>query len=154
MGWLIRTRLGLEWGSNNKNEITFIHILHSWGYFQRPSHQHYKAALHCLKYLYSTSEYGKYYHTNCASTFQAYNNLPHHYDKEAYNDTAPLSQSKYQSLIGAINLETMSQTASQSKYSNCASSLVTSYVPAAVPSHGLTRLNRSVLLWDQHCGHK
>ena len=57
----------------------------------RPSHQHYKAALHVLKYLYSTSEYGISFHSNAHQTLQAFNHFPHHHDKEAYSDASPPS---------------------------------------------------------------
>ena len=63
-------------------------------YQNAPHHQHYKAAIHALKYLYSTSEYGILYHSNSANTIQAFNHFPHHHDKEAYTDATPLSPSE------------------------------------------------------------
>jgi hypothetical protein len=61
-------------------------------YSQAPSHQHYKAALHALKYMYSTSDYGISFHSDASHTIQAFNHFPHHHDKEAYSDaTAPPS---------------------------------------------------------------
>ena len=57
----------------------------------RPSHEHYKAALHVLKYLYSTAEYGISFHSNAQQTLQAFNHFPHHHDREAYNDATPPS---------------------------------------------------------------
>ena len=67
-------------------------------YSHAPAHQHYKAALHCLKYLYSTSKHGISFHSNCASTLQAHNQFPNHHDKEAYNDATSPSPSECQSL--------------------------------------------------------
>eukprot|EP00804_Cyclotella_cryptica_P022104 CCRYP_011574-RA/>CCRYP_011574-RA protein AED:0.46 eAED:0.39 QI:0/0/0/1/0/0/2/0/303 len=58
-------------------------------YSQHPAHQHYKAALHVIKYLLSTSEYGISYHSHATSTVQAFNHFPHHHDKEAYSDATP-----------------------------------------------------------------
>ena len=58
-------------------------------YNQRPSHGHYQAALHALKYLYSTAEYGISYHSNASNTIQAFNHFPSHHDKEAYDDATP-----------------------------------------------------------------
>jgi hypothetical protein len=58
-------------------------------YQQSPSEQHYKAAVHTLKYLYSTNEYGISFHSNSSSTLQAFNHFPHHHDKEAYTDATP-----------------------------------------------------------------
>eukprot|EP00804_Cyclotella_cryptica_P014486 CCRYP_004818-RA/>CCRYP_004818-RA protein AED:0.46 eAED:0.37 QI:0/0/0/1/1/1/2/0/357 len=58
-------------------------------YSQNPAHQHYKAALHVIKYLLSTSEYGISYHSHATSTVQAFNHFPHHHDKEAYSDATP-----------------------------------------------------------------
>eukprot|EP00956_Cyclotella_meneghiniana_P020999 scaffold37679_cov76-Cyclotella_meneghiniana.AAC.13 len=60
-------------------------------YNTNPSHQHYKAALHVLKYLYSTSEYGISFHSSANTTIQAFNHFPHHHDKEAYSDATPPS---------------------------------------------------------------
>ena len=56
-----------------------------------PSHGHYQAALHALKYLYSTSEYGISYHSDASNTIQAFNHFPSHHDKEAYDDATPPS---------------------------------------------------------------
>ena len=60
-------------------------------YNTNPSHQHYKSAIHALKYLYSTSEYGISFHSDATNTFQAFNHFPHHHDKEAYSDATPPS---------------------------------------------------------------
>ena len=67
-------------------------------YAQAPACQHYKAAIHCLKYLYSTSTFGISYHSDCAATLQAFNHFPHHHDKEAYSDATPPSPSECQNL--------------------------------------------------------
>ena len=58
-------------------------------YSQVPSTQHYKAAIHALKYLYSTSKYGISFSSKASSTLQAHNHFPHHHDKEAYTNTTP-----------------------------------------------------------------
>jgi hypothetical protein len=58
-------------------------------YSNNPAHQHYKAALHTIKYLLSTSELGISYHSDAHSTVQAFNHFPHHHDKEAYSDATP-----------------------------------------------------------------
>jgi hypothetical protein len=58
-------------------------------YNTKPSAQHYKSALHVLKYLYSTSEYGISFHSDAQNTIQAFNHFPHHHDKKAYSDAIP-----------------------------------------------------------------
>jgi hypothetical protein len=58
-------------------------------YSNCPSHQHYKSALHVLKYLYSTADYGISFHSDASNTIQAFNHFPHHHDKEAYSDATP-----------------------------------------------------------------
>eukprot|EP00804_Cyclotella_cryptica_P016077 CCRYP_004202-RA/>CCRYP_004202-RA protein AED:0.18 eAED:-0.12 QI:0/0/0/1/0.5/0.33/3/0/1917 len=58
-------------------------------YSTNPAHQHYKAALHVIKYLLSTSHYGISFHSHATSTVQAFNHFPHHHDKEAYSDATP-----------------------------------------------------------------
>eukprot|EP00804_Cyclotella_cryptica_P026709 CCRYP_007942-RA/>CCRYP_007942-RA protein AED:0.35 eAED:0.34 QI:0/0/0/0.66/0.5/0.33/3/0/1904 len=58
-------------------------------YSTNPAHQHYKAAMHVLKYLLSTSDYGISFHSHATSTVQAFNHFPHHRDKEAYSDATP-----------------------------------------------------------------
>ena len=58
-------------------------------YSTNPAHQHYKAALHVIKYLLSTSDYGISFHSHATSTVQAFNHFPHHHDKEAYSDATP-----------------------------------------------------------------
>eukprot|EP00956_Cyclotella_meneghiniana_P014787 scaffold22287_cov36-Cyclotella_meneghiniana.AAC.2 len=63
-----------------------------------PSHGHYQAALHALKYLYSTSEYGISYHSDASNTIQAFNHFPSHRDKEAYEDATPPSPGDVQRL--------------------------------------------------------
>jgi hypothetical protein len=58
-------------------------------YSTAPSHQHYKSALHALKYLYSTADYGICFHSDASNTIQAFNHFPHYHDKEAYSDASP-----------------------------------------------------------------
>eukprot|EP00956_Cyclotella_meneghiniana_P030923 scaffold79637_cov24-Cyclotella_meneghiniana.AAC.1 len=67
-------------------------------YNQRPSHGHYQAALHALKYLYSTADYGISFHSNASNTIQAFNHFPSHHDKEAYTDATPPSPGDVQRL--------------------------------------------------------
>ena len=69
-------------------------------YTKAPHHQHYKTALHVLKYLLSTSEYGVSYHSDACHTIQAFNHFPHHHDKEAYSDATPPSVSECHQLTG------------------------------------------------------
>jgi len=63
-------------------------------YNMAPHHQHYKAAIHVLKYLLSTSEYGISFHSDASQSLQAFNHFPHHHDKEAYSDATPPSPSE------------------------------------------------------------
>jgi hypothetical protein len=58
-------------------------------YSTNPSYQHYKSALHVLKYLYSTSDYGICFHSFSNPNIQVFNHFPHHHDKEAYSDAIP-----------------------------------------------------------------
>ena len=60
-------------------------------YSTTPAHQHYKAALHVLKYLYSTAKYGISFHSDASNTIQAFNHFLAHHDKEAYTDATPPS---------------------------------------------------------------
>ena len=59
--------------------------------YRNSSHpQHYEAAVHDLKYLTGTNEYRILFHSKYFSTIEAFNNFPHHHDREAYTDaTAP-----------------------------------------------------------------
>ena len=59
-----------------------------------PNTQHYKAAIHALKYLFSTSDYGTSFSSKASSTLQAHNHFPQHHDKEAYIDAIPPSPSE------------------------------------------------------------
>ena len=72
-------------------------------YLQAPSHQHYKSAIHALRYIYSTAEYGISYHSDARSTLQAFNHFPHHHDKEAYTDATPPSPSESHQLTAFSN---------------------------------------------------
>ncbi|KAL7459292.1 hypothetical protein ACHAWC_010958 [Mediolabrus comicus] len=67
-------------------------------YSNAPSARHYQAAVHVLKYLYSTSDYGISYHSDACNTIQAFNHFPHHHDKEAYTDATPPSPSEVMQL--------------------------------------------------------
>jgi hypothetical protein len=88
----------INWlSTNTRPDVTPVNTFLA-SYSQMPSHQHYKSALHCLKYLYSTSTLGLSYHSSCATTLQAYNHFPHHHDKEAYSDATPPSPSECQQL--------------------------------------------------------
>lgn len=67
-------------------------------YTNSPSQQHYKAAVHALKYIVSTAEYGISFHSDACQTLQAFNHFPHHHDKEAYSDATPPAPSECQNL--------------------------------------------------------
>ena len=54
-----------------------------------PRIQHYKSAIHALKYLYSTCDYGISFHSDASNTLQAFSHFSSHHDKEAYTDTTP-----------------------------------------------------------------
>ena len=69
-------------------------------YNMAPHHQDYKAAIHVLKYLLSTSEYGISFHSDASQSLQAFNHFPHHHDKEAYSDATPPSPSECHQLTG------------------------------------------------------
>ena len=69
-------------------------------YNMAPHQQHYKAAIHALKYLVSTNEYGISYHSNASDTLQAFNHFPNHHDKEAYTDATPPSPTECHELTG------------------------------------------------------
>ena len=60
-----------------------------------PHPQHYKAAVHALKYLTSTNEYGISFHSKPPSTIQAFNHFPHHHDKEAYTEATTPSPPEF-----------------------------------------------------------
>ena len=65
--------------------ITFIA-----SYSNAPNPQHYKATVHALKDLTSTNEWGISFHSKSSSKIQAFDNFPHHHDKESYTEvTAP-----------------------------------------------------------------
>ena len=63
-------------------------------YLTAPHGQHCKAAIHALRYVYSTCEYGISFHSDARNTLQAFNHFPHHHDKEAYTDATPPSPSE------------------------------------------------------------
>ena len=53
-------------------------------YSNSPQPQHYQAAVHDLKYLTNTNEYGISFHSNSSSKIQALNHFPYHHNREAY----------------------------------------------------------------------
>jgi len=59
-----------------------------------PHHQHYKAAIHALKYLYSTCDYGISFHSRASTSLNGFTHFPHHHDKEAYSDASPPTPSE------------------------------------------------------------
>ena len=52
-------------------------------YSNAPHPKHYKVAVHTLKYLTITDEYGISFHSKSSSTIQAFNHFPHHHNEEA-----------------------------------------------------------------------
>ena len=65
--------------------LTFLAL-----YSNSPYPQHYKAAVHAIKYLTSINEYGVSFHSESSATIQAFNHFPRHHDREAYTEaTAP-----------------------------------------------------------------
>ncbi len=58
-------------------------------YNHHPTSQHMDAALHAIKYIRSTVEYGIAFHSNSESTASAFLHFPFHHDVEAYNDAIP-----------------------------------------------------------------
>ena len=67
-------------------------------YTNSPSQQHYKAAVHAMKYIVTTAEYRISFHSDACQTLQAFNHFPHHHDKEAYSDATPPAPSECQNL--------------------------------------------------------
>ena len=63
-------------------------------YRNYPHQQHYKATVHALKYLTSTNEYGISFHSESLAKIQAFDNFPHHYDREAYTEATTPYPSK------------------------------------------------------------
>ena len=61
--------------------LTFID-----SYSNSPHPQHYKAAVHALKYLTSTNEYDIYFYSQSSSTIQSFNHFTYYHDKEAYTE--------------------------------------------------------------------
>ena len=53
-------------------------------YSNSPHQQHYKAAVHALKYLKSTNENGISFHSESSATIQSFNHFPHHHERESY----------------------------------------------------------------------
>ena len=72
-------------------------------YINVPHPQHYKAAVHALKYLTSTREYGISFHSKSSSTIQTFNHFPYHHDKEAYIESTAPSLSEFHQLHCAVH---------------------------------------------------
>ena len=72
-------------------------------YRNYPHPQHYKAAVHALKYLKSTNEYGISFHSESSYKIQAFNHFTHHHDREAYTEATALSPSEYHQLTAYCN---------------------------------------------------
>ena len=69
--------------------LTFLAL-----YTNAPQPQHYNTAVHSIKYLTSTNEYGISFNSQSSSTIQASNHFPHHHDKEAYTEATDPSLSE------------------------------------------------------------
>ena len=67
-------------------------------YINYPHQQHYKAAVHALKYLTSTNEYSISFHSESSATIQSFNHSPHHHDRETYTEATDPSSSEYHQL--------------------------------------------------------
>ena len=65
--------------------------------------QHYKAAIHALKYLMRTNEYGLSFHSESLATIQAFNHFPHHHYREAYTEATAPSLSEFNQLYSSIH---------------------------------------------------
>jgi hypothetical protein len=105
-------------------------------YNNNPSHKDDKAAIHALKYLYSTADYGLSYHSNATKMIQAFNHFLVYHDKEAYIDTTPPAPGDVSRLTGfsdacwggqLVNLAIQPQTVLHSSYSNTEACQAMSY---------------------------
>ena len=67
-------------------------------YSNYPHQQHYKAAVHALKYLTSTNEYVISFHSESLATIQAFNHFPHRHDRESYTEATASSPSEWHQL--------------------------------------------------------
>ena len=111
-------------------------------YSNAPHPKNYKAAVHGLKYLTSTNEYGIYFHSNPSSMIQVFNHYPRHHNKEAYTEATATSPSECHQLTAIYNANWVVNSEVQSKkalLSNCVNStlsLVFSYGALAVLLHG------------------
>ena len=72
-------------------------------YGNAPHPQHYKYAVHALKYLTSTNVYVILFHSKSASTLQALNYFPHQHDKEAYTEETAPSPSEFHKITAVCN---------------------------------------------------
>ena len=73
--------------------ITFLVLYRNY-----PHPQHYKAAVHALKYLTTTNEYSISFHSKSSAIIQAFNHFPNHYDREAYTEATSPSISECRQL--------------------------------------------------------
>ena len=75
-------------------------------YSNYPHPQHYKSAVHALKYLTTTNEYSISFHSKSSATIQAFNHFPHHHDRGAYTEaTAPSPSGCHQLTAYCIDTE-------------------------------------------------
>ena len=84
-------------------------------YTNSPHLQHYKAAVHALKYLTSTNEYGISFQSKSSSTIQAFKYFPHHNDKEAYTEATYHSLSELHQLTAFCDANWGGQFGSSAK---------------------------------------
>ena len=72
-------------------------------YRNAPHPQHYKAAVHALKCITSTNEYGIYFHLQSLSTIHAFNHFSHHHDKEEHTEATDPYPSEFHQLTDLCN---------------------------------------------------
>ena len=111
-------------------------------YSTKSSKQHYKAAIHALKYLYSTSKYGVSFHSNASNTLQAFNHFPHHHDRLTPTQLLRLRLNSIDlphsaTLAGVANSATQSPAVPRLNSLSIDLSPNSSSADAAVPSHGM-----------------
>ena len=81
-----------------------------------PHQQHYKAAVHDLKYLTSTNEYGISFHSEPSAKIQAFNHFTHHHNREAYTEATSQSPSKFHQLTSYCDANLGGQFGSAVEY--------------------------------------
>ena len=72
-------------------------------YSNYPHQQYYKAAVHAIKYLTSTNEYGISFHSESLAKIQAFNHFPHHHDKKAHTEATTPSPPECHQLTAYCN---------------------------------------------------